>query len=307
MYKFFLLTAFPLLMLFSCSDLEQAGAQLTSEIDKNAPRAEQAAARGKAAEEKGKITDAARLYDELSLKYPIYPEAPELNYKAALLWEEASKPKKAFDSYQNYITLYRNGKNYQSALNRQSEIAFSAAKGGLSKKFLGLKQDLQYEDVVDMLSKVRDNAPASDLAARAQFALGTYSESKGKTTEAVAAFFKVADDFPEHSLAPEANLRAGKALSGVTAGNYNSSNLDRARQTLEDLIQQYPGSTQATEAQTLLGELTGTDLSRIYDVANFYEKSGKIPSAKLYYEEVLEKAAPGSEYYVKAQERLNAL
>lgn len=308
MLKTLPLLLMPLGLIISCSDLAQNGAQLASEIDKNAPKAEQIAQKGKSAEQRGDIKTAAKLYDELALKHPSYTGAAELNYKAATLWESISKPEKAFESYQNYITTFRSGQNYQSALTRQSSIAFLAAKGGLSTKFLGLTQDPQYNNVVDMLSKVRDNAPASDLAAKAQFAIGTYSESKDKSNEAVAAYFKVLDNYPSHSLAPEATLRAGKALAGITQdGNQNSSNLQRAKSTLEDLIQQYPGSTQAAEARNLLSQISGTDVQRTYDIAEFYEKKGKFSSAKYYYQEVMDKSSAGSELHSKAQARLNAL
>lgn len=308
MLKTLPLLLIPLGLVISCSDLAQNGAQLASEIDKNAPKAEQLAQKGKSAEQRGDSVEAAKRYDELSQRHPSYTDAAELNYKAATLWEDASKPEKAFDSYQNYITTFRSGVNYQNALTRQSSIAFLAAKGGLSTKFLGLTQDPPYENVVEMLSKVRDNAPASDLAAKAQFAIGTYSESKEKTDLAAAAYFKVLDNYPNHSLAPEATLRAGKALAGITQdGNQNSSNLQRAKSTLEDLIQQYPGSSQASEARSLLSQISGTGLQRTYDIAEFYEKKGKFSSAKYYYQEVMDKSSAGSELHRKAQERLNAL
>lgn len=299
----------PIVSLFSsCSDLETPNAQLASEVGKNLPKAQELHYKGDEAEKKGDLGDAAKYYDLLSIRYPSYDKAPELNYKAAQYWESENKPVNAFDSYQNYIQKFRNGVNYQSALDRQSGIAYSAAKGGLNKKFLGLKQEPQYSDVVEMLVKVSENAPASDIAARALFAVGTYSESKKKNNEAVAAYFKVVDTYPTHSLAPEATYRAGKALSGYTEeGNQNSSNLNRARTTLEDLIQQYPGTTQARDARNLLSQISGTDAQRTFDIASFYEKKGKISSAKYYFQEVVNKAGEGSELSNKAQQRINAL
>lgn len=292
----------------SCSDLVDEGAQLKTEVSHNAPKAQQLHAKGQAKEQAGKYKDAAEIYDTLATKYPSYGKAPELNFQAAQYWEKVSNPEKAFSSYHNYIRTFRNGRNYKSALDRQSSIAFMAAKGGLTKNFLGLKQEPAYEQVIEFLSKVRDNAPASDLAAKAQFAIGTYSEGKEKQDKAVAAYFKVADDYPNHSLAPEATFRAGKVLSGITeSGNQNSSNLNRARRTLEDLIQQYPGSSQATQAKELLSKISGTDIQRTYDIAEFYEAKGKGSSAKFYYQEVVDKAPKGSELYNKAQARVNAL
>jgi len=310
MTKIFYLTLIPTFLgLISCGSIdERTNAQLASEINTNTPKAEQLYQKGKLAEEKGDIKEAAEKYDELAIRFPSYDGAAELNHKAASYWEKLSKPEQAFASYQNYIQTFRNGRNYSSALERQSNIAFTAAKGGLTKRFLGMKSEPDYDKVVEFLDKVRDNAPASDLATRAQFAIGTYSEGKEKSSEAVEAFFKVVDAYPNHSLAPEATFRAGKVLSGYTEkGNQNSSNLNRARRTLEDLIQQYPDSAQASQARTLLSEISSTDVKRTLDIAEFYEKKGKVESAKYYYQEVMNKAPAGSELHNDAQDRLNSL
>ena len=299
---------FGLLFLSSCSDLDQAGAQLTNEVSRNAPKATQLYEKGLKAEQKGDYKEAAKQYDQLAKKYPTFEKSAEANFKAGQYWEKVSEPVNAFDSYHEYIQRYRNGAYYKDALDRQSAIAFSASEGGLTKKFLGLNQEPQYNDVVGLLSKVRENAPASDLAARSQFAIGSYSEGQEKTNEAIASYFKVTDDYPDHHLSPEATLRAGKLLSGITEdGNQNTNNLQRAKNTLEDLIQQYPSSTQATEARTLVSKISDSSIQRTFDVAEFYEKKDKISSAKYYYEEVLNKTTAGTELHTKAQEKLNSL
>ncbi len=296
------------LIFTSCSDLDQPGAQLTTELKDTTPKAEQLYQKGLAQEQKGDWSGAAKVFDTLAKRYPTYEKAAELNYKAAQYWEKESKPEIAFDSYQHYIQTFRNGINYKSALDRQSAIAFMAAKGGLATNFLGLKQEPQFTKVVSFLSKVRENAPASDLAARAQFAIGTYAERKEKVQESVAAYFKVVDDYPSHRLAPEATFRAGKVLSGISLeGNHNSSNLKRAKTTLEDLIQQYPNSSQAVEARKLLTKISGTNLKRTYEIGEFYEQKNKLSSAKYYYQEVVNKSSAGSQLRALAQQKLNTL
>lgn len=291
----------------SCSrDVTQA--QLRKEFNEDAPKAQELYQKGQAEEQKGDRKGAAKVYDDLALRYPSFSQADESSYKAGQYWEQLSEPRKAFQSYQYYITTYRNGRNYKSALERQSAIAFMAARGDLKDSFLGLKTEPEYAEVVGMLQNVRDNAPASDLAARCQFAIGTYSERKEKLPQAAQAYFKLVDAYPSHSLAPEANLRAGKVLAGFSeSGNQNSSNLQQAKNTLKDLIQQYPSSSQAQEARKLLSQIDGLDVQRTYDIAEFYEKKGKWDSAKYYYQEVLDKALKGSDYHNRAQERLNSL
>lgn len=299
-----------LVFLVSCGDLENkdATAQLASEVSQSQPKAWEMYNKGQDAVAKGKTKDAAKTYDLLAKKHPTFEKSAEANFLAGQYWESINQPQAAFESYEHYIKTFRNGKMYSDALMRQSDIAFSAAQGGLNKKFIGLSSEVPHSTVVSMLSQVRNNAPASSLAAKAQFEIGAFLESKDKGIQAAGEYFKVADTFPGHSLAPEATFRAGKLLAGYsTSGNQNSSNLKRAKRTLEDVIQQYPGSSQAKEAKTVLSQISGTDLGRTFDVAQFYEKKGKVSSAKYYYQEVMNKTSAGNEYHEKAKERLNAL
>jgi len=126
----------------SCSrDVTQA--QLRQEYNEDAPKAQELYGKGQAEEQKGDKKGAAKIYDDLAARYPAFSQADEASFKAAQYWEQLSEPRKAFDSYQYYITTYRNGQNYKSALDRQSAIAFMAARGDLKDSFLGLKTQPQ--------------------------------------------------------------------------------------------------------------------------------------------------------------------
>jgi len=283
-------------------------ARLTNEHAKDMPRAEDLYNKGLKQEQQGDLDDAAKIYDLLAERYPSYAKAEGASFQAAQFWEREGEPKKAFDSYQRYIETFRNGRQYKHALKRQSEIAFAAATGGLTTTFLGMKSEPDRKEVVEMLGKVRDNAPASSLAARAQFQIGSYLESKEKVTEAVEEYLKVVDGYPSHSLAPEAHLRAAKALAGFSQdGNNNSNRLNKARLTFKDLIQQYPSSSQAKEARKYISDVDGLNVQRTFGVAEFYESKGQTKAAKFYYYEVMEKAQKGSHYYNLAKERHSAL
>ncbi len=259
-------------------------------------------------EKKGSWKAAAKKYEDVVEQYPTSKVASTAAYRVGQNWEKANKPQNAFDAYQTYITLFRNGAKYSEALDSQSDIAFKAAKGGLNKRFLGLKSELTYAQVTGLLNNVISNAPASDLAARAQFEIGAYAEKQERTGESVAAFFKLVDSYPNHKLAPEATYRAGLALSGYSQEHSeNSSNLYKAKSTLEDLIQQYPSSSQASKARKLLKEIVKLDNERTFEVATFYEKKGKYDSAKYYYQELIDRTKSSDQLHQQAQKRLKNL
>jgi len=273
-------------------------AQLRDEYSADTSKESKLYQKGKSEESKGDLRSAAKVFDSLAEAYPTYSESSEAVFKAGQYWEKLGEPQRAFASYQYYIATF----------DRQSVIAFSAAKGELVKTFLGLKSEPDYVEVIELLTKVRQNAPATDLAVRAQFAMGTYSEGQEKVSEAVSAYLGVLDSYPTHALAPEANLRVAKMFAGISdEGNQNSSNIQNSRDTLADLIQQYPNSSQAKEARELLSKVDGLEVQRTFEIASFYEKKGQHSSAKYYYEEVLSKAVVGSHYHNLAKEKLNNL
>ena len=172
-------------------------------------------------------------------------------------------------------------------------MAQAAADGDVKSSFLGLKTKLSLEKTVAMLGKVRDHAPKSSTAAKAQFTIGELYQAKRKSKEAIAAFRQLVRDQPESPEAPEALFRVGVILmEDAERGNQNQANVDLAREAFNDYLIQYPGHSRNAEAHKLLGSLDGRDLQRSFDIAEFYLKTGKPESAKVYYRDIVK--SPGS-------------
>ena len=89
-------------------------------------------------------------------------------------------------------------------------------------------------------------------------------------------------------------------------GNQDQANLNRARESFQDYLSQFPGHKRNGEARSLLKSLGTRDIKNTYDIAQFYEKKGDYSSAKFYYQEVMRDAKSG-DYYNKAKARLDAL
>ena len=159
-----------------------------------------------------------------------------------------------------------------------------------------------------MLETVRDNAPRSPAAAKAQFAIGTvYERKKSKLAEAVSAYQRVVDDYPRSSQSPAAQLKIGELLlAGASKGNRDNSNLDRALHTFEDLRQAHPSSESATTAGNRIAEIRNRDIERTFQIAQFYDQKEEFQSAVLYYKEVLRQTSKGK-LHDRAKSRINAL
>jgi outer membrane protein assembly factor BamD (BamD/ComL family) len=259
------------------------------------------------ADEAGKTGGAIKLYDKMATRYPFAPSAANARYRQAQLLEQQGKIEDAFEAYDQFLERFPGSPDYATALSRQAAMAQAAAEGDVKSSFLGLKTKLSLDKTVEMLGKVRDHAPKSPTAAKAQFTIGEAYQAKRKYKESIEAFRKLVNDQPDSSLAPEALFRVGVILlENADRGNQNQANLDLSREAFNDYLIQYPGHSKNAEARRLLGTLGGRDLQRSFDIAEFYLKTGKTESAKVYYRDIVKRTGSG-DLHDKSKARLKEL
>jgi TolA-binding protein len=250
--------------------------------------------KAKAAEDSGKTDKAIKLYDETATRYPFAKSAADARFRQAELLKGQGEIIKSFKAYQQFITRFQGSGLYSTALERQAEMAQAAAGGQVKSGFLIMKSKLPTDKVVEMLGQVRDNAPRSNTAAKAQYTIGEVYEERNKHKEAIAAYRQLVRDQPDSSLAPEALFRVGVILTTqAEEGNQNRANLDSASEAFNDYLLQYPGHSKNAEARRKLSTLGGREVERTFETAEFYYKTGKFESAKIYYRDVLKQAAYG--------------
>lgn len=249
----------------------------------------------KQADDAGKSSRAIKLYDQTATRYPFAPSAAQARFRQAQLLEQQGEVEDAFDAYDKFLERFPGNSLYVTALNRQASMAQSAAEGDVKSSFLGLKTRLSIDKTVSMLGKVRDHAPKSRTASKAQFTIGELYQAKKKSKEAIAAYRQLVNEQPESPEAPEALFRVGLIMmEEADRGNQNQANLDLAREAFNDYLIQYPGHSRNAEARKLIGSLGGRDLQRSFDIAEFYLKTGKTESAKVYYRDIVKRTGSGT-------------
>jgi len=264
-------------------------------------------AQAKGHQNSGQTNAAIRAYQTVANKYPLSAQAPEARFQEASLFYAQGELLDSFDAYQKFIDKYNSSSLYSAAIQKQSEVALAAAKGDIKHNFIGLKSKLAGKSVEKMLTKVRDNAPYSKQASKAQFAIGTVWQDRGDTDKAIVGYLGVQERYPSSSLTPEALYRTGSILMNQAAkGNRNKASLDSARNVFLDLQQQYPTHPRAKDAKAKLVALSKSDMQRSFDIAEFYQQKGQNASAAFYYREVLRMSPTGS-LREKAQRRLSEI
>lgn len=251
-------------------------------------------ARARAADEAGSQRRALRLYSQVERDYPLAPSAARASFREAQIHEERGDVVKAFDAYQKVITRHQGSGYYSTALERQAAMAQAAADGEVRSSFLGLRSRLALDKTVEMLSAVRDNAPKTRTAARAQFTVGELYQSRKKPREAIEAYRRLVRDQPDSPEAPEALFRVGIVLTEeAERGNQNQATLDQAREAFNDYLIQYPRHARAAEARQFIANLSGRELDRSLGIADFYYRTGQIEAARVYYRDIARRAGSG--------------
>jgi len=255
----------------------------------------------------GKNKAALRAYENVANKYPLSAQAPEARYQEASILYSQGKLIDSFDAYQKFIEKYNSSSLYSLAIQKQSEVALSAANGDIKHNFAGLKSKLAGNSVEAMLTKVRDNAPFSTQGPKAQFAIGKLWQDRGESARALKGYKGVQERYPNHSLTPEALYRTGTILMAeADKGNRNKAGLDRAKNVFLDLVQQYPSHPRAKDAKVKIAKLSKSDVQRSFEIAEFYQKKGQNASAAFYYREVI-RTSSNESLRQKAQQRLTEI
>ena len=248
----------------------------------------------KAADDAGKAGKAIKLYDRTATRYPFLSSAGQARYRQAQLLEQEGEVQKAFEAYDKFIEQNPASPLYATALSRQASMAQSAAEGDVKSSFLGLKTKISLDKTVAMLTKVAEHAPKSRTASKARFTMGELYQSKKKSREAIAAFRELVKEQPDSPEAPEALFRVGLILmEEAERGNQNQSNIDLAREAFNDYLIQYPGHSRNAEARNMIASLSGREMERSFQIAEFYLKTGRPESAKVYYRDIVKRTGSG--------------
>jgi len=255
-------------------------------------------------EKQGDLKKALKTYQKVADQYPLSESAPLARYQEASILHANGGLIDSFDTYQKFIDNNKSSPLYSSAIQKQSEVAFAAATGDIKHNFMGLKSKLTGATVVKMLNTVRDNAPFSEHAMKAQYLIGSVWEDREDDDRAIAGYQEVQKRYPNSNLTPEALYKTGTILiSKSNKNNRNKANLDNARNIFLDLQQQYPKHKRAKDAKAQLAKLGSSEVQRSFDIAEFYLQKEQKASAAFYYQEVI-RLSPSGALHDKAKAQL---
>lgn len=288
------LAAAAVLGVVSCSQFDKDIPPLQGTVRGDDPRAAKLLAEAQGLEAAGDQKKAIKTYARLADNYPVDKRSAEAKFRQATLLKARGEELDSFDAYQQFIERHPGDRLYPNAIAEQEAVAYAAAQGAIRTNFLGLKSRLERKTIVEMLEKVRDNAPRANSAPKAQFTIGQVNEFSKKPGPAIAAYEKMVDDYPNANIAADAQFRIGEILlKEANQGNQDQANLERARNAFRDLLIAYPASPFAEQAKQRVATIGSRDLQSSFNIGEFYRKKGEMDSAAYYYQDVINRTTAG--------------
>lgn len=168
-----------------------------------------------------------------------------------------------------------------------------------------LLADRKWRDAALQLERLQlEMARGDRRLPEARLLLGDARLGQKSALQAVREYRRVADDFPNDSLAPVGLLRAGDAYASL----WRRVELDptygmQARATYQEVISRYPQSPAAATARLKVAEMDDRFALKSFQAAEFYLRYKLYDSGILYLKDLITKW-PRAEIVPKALQRL---
>jgi len=245
-------------------------------------------------------------FRRLLKSYPNSEFAPESQYYVGLCYQKMEKYYEAFQAYQKVIETYPYSERIDQIIAEQYNIG-KIFYDGYKSKILGMAILPSIDKAIDVFSKVVENSAYGKHADAAQYHLGLSYKKMQQYKEAIEAFQKLLDDYPQSELAEDAKFQIGQCyMQAAPKPGYDQVSTEESIKEFKELMDSSPESENSQEAAKILDKLKEQKAESVFSTAKFYEKVGKYKSAQVYYKQILDEY-PKTSWAVKALEQLEIL
>jgi len=251
--------------------------------------------------------DKAIIEFKLLIRYfPKAYESAEAQFYIGKCLEGQIKDYEAFKAYQLVLDKYPFNKRSEEIFQLQYDIAERFITGINTPKILGMSFQLE-DPAIEILQKIVENAPYSKLAPKAQYRLGVYLKAKSQFYQAREELEKVIDKYPESEWAEPAKYQLAETMASISPKpSYDQNLTQEARVKFEEFAKNHPEASLSQSANLQVTFLKDKEAESNFIIASFYEKQANYPSAKIYYQYILDNY-PGSIFSAKSVAQLRVI
>ena len=238
-----------------------------------------------------------------------YPDSPNRE-EAMLLAGQAQMDRgryyQAYQWFEKLLSAYGGGRYSQRALRREFEIA-EAFLTGRKRRLWGFIKISGEVDGLEILSRVAESAPATQLAQKAMLRIADHHYSRQQYAEAADAYEQFLKLFGKSAQAPYAMLQSARAMYATFRGvKFDDTPLVEAEHRFRTFAQQHPRAAKKANVGQILQGITEAQAEKLFETARFYERTDRSKSATFYYKQVMDKH-PQSRWAGEARQALARL
>jgi len=240
-------------------------------------------------------TDAARkAFEALKEDYPEIAGADYDRFVKAELLLSQKKLTKAARNYDKLLTDFPQTSLRQAALERQFAIG-TTYLGGRKKTFLGFLKISGYAEGIKIMEKVTDRVGIdTTMGVEAAIAVARNYEKRQKLHEAYLKWWEISLEWQTSTSGRDALLGMAQAKHALYNKNpenkrpfYDASCLRSAKSYYERFRLLYPEDAKTLGVDKILDEISEQLAYKEYIIGRYYQKTGNIQSANLYYDMVI--------------------
>lgn len=255
----------------------------------------------------GRASEAEDRVDDWIEAHPTHPMMVE----AYLIRGDAKSAQgdyyRSIADYELVVTLYPGTEQYVTALEREFLIA-QQYLGGLYRRssWTGLRLFPADDVGIELLIRIQERLPGSDLGERASIAIGDYYFEEGDMEMASEAYDLFLINYPNSRQREWAMLRLIQAsLAKYKGPQFDPSGLTDAAQRLREYMRDYPAAAQKIGAEALMVRINESMAEKKLVTAQWYDQRGLERGAITMYRRVI-RDYPRSSAAVEAAEELEA-
>lgn len=255
----------------------------------------------------GDVEKAITGYKNVIRNAPKSSVAPKAQFALAQVLQQKGDLDGAFKAYQFLLERYPQTPKFEEAVAEEINIANAFLKGARVKVF-GIPTFASMERAEEMYTSILKVSPYSKHAAITQFNLGLAMEKQGKAQEAINAYQKLLDKYPNSPVCDDAQYQIAYVYQrlGMTGKSQDLSALKESQNNYQDFLIQYPNSEKIQQAGENMKQMISKESSDTLRIARFYDFSKQYKSASIYYNDVIRRF-PQSEDATVAKTRLDEL
>jgi outer membrane protein assembly factor BamD len=246
-------------------------------------------------------------YRRLIRRWPSAASAQEARLGLAECLSGTRYYYKAYKAYQELIQKNPNSPYFDTAIQREFEIANLFLAGEKHKMWPGIVRLPALDKTLEIYEQLVKNGPYSKVGPDSQYRIGLCYEKQKDNLSAVHAFQKVLERYPQNPLAEEAQFQIAWAYKQeAKRAEYDQNAANEAIAAFNDFLIRYPRSDKVQNADKTLADLKFEQSKGLFNIGRFYEKNRAYKSALIYYNAAIEQD-PKSEWASQAEKKVAAL